>query len=163
MLYELYYAYGIGVCLRYAYSRDDALEILNDSFMKVFENIDRYDPDRPFKPWFRKILIHKAIDYYRVNLKKTDTAPLEEEGVEVYQADQVDKLEMKDLKKLLDHLPEIQRMVFNLYEIEGYAHDEIAGMLGISSGTSRSYLTRAKERLRAKYKALYKGNYEQII
>jgi len=163
MLYELYYAYGIGICYRYAYSREDALEILNDSFMKVFENIGRYDPQRPFKPWFRKIIIHKAIDYYRRNLRKVPADSLEEDGGQVHQTEQVDQLELEDLKKLLDHLPELQRMVFNLYEIEGYAHDEIAGMLGVSSGTSRSYLTRAKEKLRAKYKALYKGNYEQII
>lgn len=163
MLYELYYAYGIGICYRYAYSREDALEILNDSFMKVFENIGHFDPARPFKPWFRKIIIHKAIDYYRVNLRKVKTDTLEEEDVQVYHTEQVDQLEMEDLKKLLDHLSELQRMVFNLYEIEGYTHDEIAGMLGISSGTSRSYLTRAKERLRGKYQALYKGNYEQII
>jgi len=163
MLYELYYAYGIGICYRYAYSREDALEILNDSFMKVFDNIGQYDPERPFKPWFRKIIIHKAIDYYRASLRKVKTDTLEGEDVQVYQTEQVDQLELEDLKKLLDHLPEPHRMVFNLYETEGYAHDEIAGMLGISSGTSRSYLTRAKERLRAKYKALFKDNYEQII
>ncbi len=163
MLYELYYAYGIGICYCYAYSREDALEILNDSFMKVFDHIGQYDPSRPFKPWFRRIIVNKAIDYYRRNLKKFPGEPLEEGTVEVYQAEGVDQLEMEDLKQLLDQLPELHRMVFNLYEIEGYAHDEIAGMLGVSVGTSRSYLARAKEKLRAKYKALYKDDYEQII
>lgn len=163
MLYELYYAYGIGICYRYAYSREDALEILNDSFMKVFEHISQYDSKRPFKPWFRKILVRKAIDYYRRSLRNVPTDTLEEETVQVYHPDHAGQLELDDLKKLLDHLPELHRLVFNLYEVEGYAHDEIAGMLGISAGTSRSYLTRAKEKLRAKYKALYEGDYEQII
>jgi len=163
MLYERYYAYGIGICYRYAYNREDALEILNDGFMNVFDNLHRYNSDRPFKPWFRKILVNKAIDYYRKNRRHQQVEPLGEEHAEVYHTEPIYNMDRDDLMNLLNGLPEAQRLVFNLYEIEGYAHDEIGEMLAMSPNTSRSYLARAKQRLRMKYKELYPDDYEQII
>lgn len=163
MLYERYYAYGIGICYRYAYTREDAVEILNDGFMNVFDNLHRYNSDRPFKPWFRKILVNKAIDYCRKNKRHQQTENLEDEHTEVYHTEQVHQMDRDNLMNLLNGLPEAQRLVFNLYEIEGYAHDEIGEMLNMNTNTSRSYLARAKQRLRMKYKELYPDDYEQII
>ena len=163
MLYERYYAYGIGICYRYAYSSEDVMEILNDGFMKVFDNLNRYDTDQPFKPWFRKIVVNTAIDYYRRSVRFLQVEPLQEEHTQIHNTESLYYLEKDDLMQLLNDLPEVLRLVFNLYEIEGYAHEEIAQMLQISAGTSRSYLTRAKQRLRMKYKEIYPGDYEQII
>ena len=163
MLYEQYYAYGIGMCYRYAYNREEAIEILNDSFLKVFENIERFDADQPFRPWFRKIIVNKAIDYYRRNMKHHNTKPLDDQDIQIHETVTLDKLKLQDLMKLLNELPERYRLIFNLYEIEGFTHEEIGERLGISESTSRSNLTRAKKILRKKYRDYYQNDYEQII
>jgi RNA polymerase sigma-70 factor (ECF subfamily) len=163
MLYERYYAYGIGICYRYAFNKEEAVEILNDSFMKVFDNIDKFDENQPFRPWFRKIIINRAIDYYRANMKHSNTHSLDDEEVELHETATVDELELKDLMDLLNGLPEMYRLIFNLYEVEGYTHQEISERLGISESTSRADLSRAKQILRKKYRDYYQKNYEQII
>ncbi len=163
MLYEKYYAYGIGMCYRYACNSEEAVEILNDSFMKVFDNIEKFDENQPFRPWFRKIIINRAIDYYRANMKHHNTESLDDEEVEIHETATVDELELKDLMDLLNGLPERYRLVFNLYEVEGYTHQEISEKLGISESTSRADLSRAKKILRKKYGDYYQKNYEQII
>jgi RNA polymerase sigma-70 factor (ECF subfamily) len=163
MLYEKYYAYGIGICYRYAFNKDEAVEILNDSFMKVFDNIDKFDENQPFRPWFRKIIINRAIDYYRANMKHNNTDSLDDEAVEIHETATVDELELKELMDLLNGLPEMYRLIFNLYEMEGYTHQEISEKLGISESTSRADLSRAKQILRKKYRDYYQKNYEQII
>lgn len=136
------------ICLRYAYTKTDASEILNDSFLKVFKNIKKYDEQRDFMPWLQTIIVNTAIDYYRKNAKYKPTLEIEEAENEVIEAGLVDDLEFNDIKKLLDELPEQYRLVFNLYEIEGYTHKEIGQKLQIDESTSRSYLTRAKKKLR---------------
>jgi RNA polymerase sigma-70 factor (ECF subfamily) len=163
MLYEKYYAYGIGICYRYACNKEEAVEILNDSFMKVFDNIDKFDENQPFRPWFRKIIINRAIDYYRANMKHNNTDSLDDEAVEIHETATVDELELKELMDLLNGLPEMYRLIFNLYEMEGYTHQEISEKLGISESTSRADLSRAKQILRKKYRDYYQKNYEQII
>jgi RNA polymerase sigma factor (sigma-70 family) len=147
-LYEHFYGYGLSICLRYAQQRAEAVEILNDAFLKVFTKIDRYDNSLPFKPWLRRILIHTAIDHLRAGIRPIhvdlNAAP------PLY----ADEGPMPMLSPAEDALPYIQqlppgyRMVFNLYVMEEYDHREIAEMLGISEATSRSNLARAKEKLR---------------
>ncbi len=142
----------MSVCLRYTSSRDDALEVVNDSFMKVFRNIDQYDDTRPFKTWFRRILINTSLDQYRSNRRYLNHVDLVADYTDnIMQPDDSgsigDHLDAESVLKLFDKLPEIYRLVFNLYEIEGYSHDEIAGMLDIAPGTSRSNLSRAKKML----------------
>jgi RNA polymerase sigma factor (sigma-70 family) len=163
MLYEKYYAYGIGVCYRYAYSQEEAVEILNDSFLNVFKNIDLFNPEKAFLPWFKKIIVRKAIDYYRKNKKHHNAQYLEDDSVVIHETATLEKLHMEDLMNLLNELPKQYRVIFNLYEIEGYSHDEISEELGISVSTSRSDLSRAKQLLRIKYRDYYQEGYEQII
>lgn len=159
-LYKQYYAFAMSVCLRYTYSRDDALEVLNDSFMKVFRHIDRYDPNRPFKTWFRRILVNTSLDHYRMNRKYREhtvleAVPLDESGgLPDYH---VLNLDATDILKLFNELPDLHRVIFNLYEVEGYSHDEIAGMLDIAPGTSRSHLSRAKKTLATLYEQRIAG------
>lgn len=151
-LYRCFYAFAMSVCIRYTANREDALEALNDSFMKVFDHIDRYDPEKPFKSWFRRILVNTCLDHSRSNrsyLAMTDfDHPVEEHSTE---AEYEMAMTVEDILSLFGQLPEIGRIIFNLYEIEGYSHEEIAGMLDIAPGTSRSYLSRTKKRLESLY------------
>ena len=140
----------MSVCIRYAINRDDALEILNDGFMKVFENISKFDQERPFKSWFRKILVNTALDRFRAGRKFRADTGIEE--IEVGGEPEFSRwMEAEEILSLFVGLPELYRVIFNMYEVEGYSHDEIAGMLDIARGTSRSHLSRAKMMLRKRY------------
>ncbi len=152
LLYKRFFGFGMSVCLRYAYGREDAMEILNDGFMKVFENIRAFDDSKPFKSWFRRILVNTALDHYRANRKYRISMAFEEPDPET-EAVGEDGLEMdaSDILGLFDRIPAVYRLTFNLYEVEGYSHEEIAGLLDISPGTSRSNLSRAKKILRGLY------------
>lgn len=161
MLYKHYYSYAMSICLQYSKNEEEAAEILNDSFFKVFTKIDKYETTQPFKTWFRRIIINTAIDYYRRNNKHThvnieDVAPHEQE----ISVDALSKLSAEDILKLLQRLPENQRIVFNLFEIEGYGHEEIAEKLNIAPSTSRVHLLRAKQQLRQLVEKLFQYSNE---
>jgi RNA polymerase sigma factor (sigma-70 family) len=160
-LYQRFFALGMSVALRYAPSREDALEILNDAFMKVFTHIDRYDAARPFTSWFRRILVNTALDHYRSSRRYHEVIELGEELPEgSVSSDALDRLEADDILVMFAKLPESWRVVYNLHEVEGFSHEEIGEMLGIASGTSRSHLARARARLRLLYVAYIDGGRE---
>jgi RNA polymerase sigma factor (sigma-70 family) len=149
MLYKHFYGYAMGIGLRYCPTRDDALEVVNDGFIKLFKSIDQYNSDRPFKAWLRRIIVNTAIDKNRKDKKHLWHQDIEvAEGIG-YSAGIVEQMNARDILNLLDKLPQMHRTVFNLYEIDGYSHDEIAAMLGIPTSSSRVYLTRGKEKMRA--------------
>ena len=151
-LYRRFWSYAMSVALRYGPTRDDALEVCHDAFLKAFEAIDAVDDGRPFRPWFRQILVRCAIDRHRSTRRHYATIWAEAEPPEPgVLPDQVGALEAADILALLSGLSELHRDVFNLYEIEGHSHDEIAALLGVAPGTSRSALVRAKRQLRALY------------
>ncbi len=162
-LYRKFYAYGISICLRYAYSREEAVEILNDSFLKIFENISDYNPALSFKSWLAKIIINTSIDYYRKNKKKLLITEIEIDKIELLDCRLIEQFDISDIQSLLNTLPENYRLVFNLYEIEGYKHKEIAKILDIEESNSRTILTRAKVALRAAYQKYYKKKYAKVI
>ncbi|WP_233553704.1 RNA polymerase sigma factor [Algoriphagus lacus] len=146
--FKKYYGYVMGISLSYSKSRDLAMEITNDSFLKCFESLKKMDEAPSLKPWLRRITVNTAIDYYRKD--KRFQNHLEADGEtpvfdEVYAPDQ---LAFEDILKLLRQLPEDQQLVFNLYEVEGYSHREVADRLEITESSSRVYLTRAKSKLR---------------
>jgi len=148
MLYKAFYGFGMAICLRYAGNRDEAAEILNQGFYKVFKNIERYDSTRPFKAWLGKIMMNVSIDHYRANLKMAYTEDLEvAEGVS--DNDYPDRnLNYNDLLAMVQKLPQAYRTVFNLFAIDGYSHDEIGEMLNINAGTSKSNLFKARQKLK---------------
>lgn len=154
LLYKQFYGYAMSVALRYSNSREEACEIINDSFMKAFEKLGNYDPQNSFKGWLRRILINTSIDYYRKNSKHTAVMDIEKADAETLEADIIDRLSADDILGILRELPEILRIIFNMYEIEGYSHNEISEQLGIPSSTSRTYLARAKKKLREKIQEL---------
>lgn len=160
-LYKHYYAYAMGVSLRYAYSRSDAISIVNDSFLKVFENINSYNSKQSFKSWFRRILINTAIDKYRKERKWNEqTEPISVPDMPGDFEDAISKLTVEDIMEMLNHLSEEQRLVFNLSEIEGYSHKEIGEKLNIKASSSRSSLSRAKAKLRELFLIKFDDNYE---
>lgn len=150
ILYKDFYSYALSICRSYTYSNDDAVSILNDSFLKVFSSIEKkkYNKDIPFKNWLRRIVINTAIDNYRKNTKHFHHLEIEEATQSITNNDIIDNLTANDIINLLDQLPEAHRIVFNLYEIQGYDHREISEKLNISKSTSRVFLTRAKKKLR---------------
>lgn len=148
MLYEMFFRYGISVVRRFFSHEEDAREVLNDAFVKVFSKVHLFDTQHEFKPWFRKVVINTSIDHYRSVMAKVSTI---EGGEFIAQIPEnvsfLDSLNANDIIRLLDSLPDIYRIPFVLYEIEGYSHAEIAKKLKIKESTSRSNLTRAKQQL----------------
>ncbi|MFO7891738.1 MAG: RNA polymerase sigma factor [bacterium] len=155
-LYMHYYGYAMSICLRYSKNKETAEEVLNDSFLKVFTKIKKYDIAYSFKSWLRKIIINTAIDHYRENSKSAGSIDINTQKLHNCTNKAVENLELEDMLTLLRKLSDIHRMVFNLYEMEGYSHKEIAGLLGVAEGTSRSYLKRAKQKLRDLYNNYFK-------
>lgn len=147
-LYSNYYGYAMSVALRYSRSSIDAEEITNDAFFKVFTKIELHNTEKNFKSWLRKVLINTALDHYRANKKNNNLILLEDVHDSSEEEVHLDNVEAEKIIELLQTLSPMYRMVFNLYIIEGYNHDEIAKKLGITAGTSRSNLTRAKQKIR---------------
>lgn len=143
----------MAICRRYALNDFDAADVLNDGFLKVFINIEKYDASKPFKSWIAKIITNTAIDHYRTNLKFSDHDDVSDhegmgDAITVY-----DQLAYKDLLALIQDLSPAYRTVFNLYAIDGYSHEEIAELLKISIGTSKSNLFKARQKLQEKLMA----------
>lgn len=152
ILYKRYFSFAMSICIRYTRDENEAMETVNDSYMKVLERLSDYDSSRPFKPWYGKVLVNTAIDNYRKNLKHNDHLSIDtitetEERVPEIE----EELSVNDILTLYRHLPGNYKITFNLFEIEGYSHEEIGHMLGVTSSTSRSNLARAKKMLRELY------------
>jgi RNA polymerase sigma factor (sigma-70 family) len=147
-LYRQFYGYAMSICLRYCDNEDEAIEVANDAFLKVFLNIKRYDPQLPFKPWFRRILINTAINHIKQK-QKLKIGTLMDTEYNIPDTEEIlARLGFQELMKLVRSLSTAYRTVFNLYVLDGFTHEEISQQLGISVGTSKSNLSKARERLR---------------
>ncbi len=155
-LYQRFYPYGMSVCLRYTNSHEEAIEVLNDGFMKVFTSLERFDEHRAFHTWFRKILINTAINYYHKHKKHRQHESIEQAHPLAAEQDMLSQLSYQEMIRLVQTLSPAYRAVFNLYAIDGYSHEEIAEALNISVGASKSNLSRARAHLRS----LIKRNHE---
>lgn len=156
----------MAICDRYANRQEDALEILNDGFLKIFKEIHRYEPAyadviNSFKGWLRKIMVYTAIDQFRRNQKHQAVTQLENVvyHIPTYQEDALDKLSYDEIIRAVQELSPGYRTVFNLFIIEGLSHEEISEMLGISIGTSKSNLSKARAKLQ---QILFKKNKIEI-
>ncbi len=150
-LYQHFFGFAMSLCLRYTTHPEEAQEILNDGFMKVFTKIHTYNAERPFIFWLRRIMINTAIDYYRRQPPDAYSIDIDEvRTISTKQADAIEELNEKELLKLVQELPPAYRMVFNLYVMEGFKHEEIAQQLGIHVGTSKSNLAKARKYLQKK-------------
>jgi RNA polymerase sigma-70 factor (ECF subfamily) len=150
-----------GVCLRYYPNTDIARDILQDGFVKVFENISSFRFEGSFEGWMRKIMVNTALEYHR---KKTDGREVQINGefigLEVF--DHLDA-DYHNLLAIVAELPQQYRLVFNLYAIEGYSHAEIASMLSITESTSKSNYSRARAILREKVSQIEKQEAYAVI
>ena len=160
-LFKQYYSYIMSIALRFSSCRDNALEILNDSFLKIFREIDSHRADKEFKSWVRKIVINTAIDYFRKNKKNSIEIPIEVAYHEFADESVIDNLNAEEIIKLINSLPIKYRYTFSLFELEGFSHDEIAIQLGITASTSRSNLARAKKMLRQMIQIHF--HYERVV
>lgn len=148
LFYKKYYGYVMAISMAYCGHFELASEVTDDSFMKFFGSISKYDKTQPLKAWLRRITINTAIDHYRRNRNHLYNMDITEPSIEPMSQLVIDELEVEDIYRLISELPEPLRMVFNLYEIEGYSHKEIAQLMDIGESSSRTYLTRAKLKLR---------------
>lgn len=146
-LYRRFYRFGMGICLRYASSEEDAREIVNDAFFNIFTKLKQYDEQRTFVSWARKVFINAAIDHLRKYKSQLETEDLENTIATSQESASIDWMKADELAHLIGQLPPQYGAVYNLFEIEGYSHEEISDMLGISSGTSKSNLARARKKL----------------
>ena len=147
-LYKRFYAYGMSITIRYADSEDEAIQVLNDSFMKVFRHIKKYHTEKPFKPWFRQIVVNTAINHIRKQEKFKREVQMDEAKNISTGEDILSRISYQELMGMVQSLTSAYRTVFNMYVIDGFKHEEIAEALGISVGTSKSNLSKARNKLR---------------
>lgn len=147
-LYRNFFGYALSICLRYAQNRDEAVEIMNDGFLKIFHHIETFDTSRSFKTWLARIMVNTSIDFLRGKKKLVFTDDINQVPEPGTDEKIIDKLSYDELLKHVQALPPAYRTVFNLYVMEGFQHQEIAAMLRISEGTSKSNLFKAKKILK---------------
>ncbi len=149
-LYALFSKQMFGICLRYAASYDEAQDMLQEGFVKVFSKLSSYKEKGAFEGWIRRIFIHTAIEKYRERVYHLPVEDVVDYEAHVHQNRGVDALHTRDILRFVQQLPLQYRLVFNLYALEGYSHKEIASELKISESTSRSNLARARMLLKDK-------------
>lgn len=154
-LYKLYYGYAMSLAMRFFDDEGVAMEVVNDSFLKVFSDNKKGGEIVHFRSWFRKLVINTAIDRYRKEVRIMDDVSLEQIGDVAIDGEQIASANVEDIYKMLHALPPFQRIIFVLYEIEGYSHDEIGQKLGMGVNTSRSHLFRAKKQLKKELNSLW--------
>jgi RNA polymerase sigma-70 factor (ECF subfamily) len=165
-IYSSFYGYAMAVCDRYTNNYDDAVEIINDGFLKIFKEIHRYKPAYTdvigsFKGWIGKIMVYTSIDHFRRNNKYRGTKELDSGVIRLPAGgeDALDKISYEEIIKSIREITPGYRTVFNLFIIEGFTHEQIAGQLGISIGASKSNLAKARRQLQ---KILFQRNQIQF-
>ena len=151
-MYTTFYGFAMSVCFKYTSKKEDAVEIINDGFLKIFKTIYHYEASfadlaSSFTGWLKKIIIHTAIDRFRKDKNLQLIQELSDEGGDVsYDGeDVIDKLSHDEIMKAVQNLSAGYRMVFNLYVLDGMTHKEIGEYLNIAEGTSKSNLAKARK------------------
>lgn len=156
-LFDTYSPRFYGVCLRYASGHDQANDMLQDGFIKIFQKLKTYSGDGSFAGWMHRIVVNTCLDEIRKNKKELGHVELENaEGKVFTKENATSDLGEKELLKLVQQLPEGYRVVFNLFAIEGFGHKEIAEKLGVSENTSKSQYRKARFWLQEAIKELNK-------
>lgn len=162
-LFDKFFGLFLGICFRYANNEDEAHDMTQQGFIKIFKKMDSYNGNGSFEGWMRRIIVNTAIDYYRKRDKKTfsidstESMDMPDEFGEEDFSEEVLSILGKD--RLMDEIASLSpayRTIFNLYVIEGYTHKEIAEKLTIAEGTSKSNLAKAKSNLRNKLNEILK-------
>lgn len=147
ILYETYYGPLMAICQRYTGGDHEAMDLLHESFIKIFSKIGRYETGTALLAWMRRITVNTAIDHYRKSSRRR-TEDLERAyHLSSHEPDVISKCGAKEILEAVQKLPPTYRTIFNLYVIEGYSHKEIADQLNITDSTSRSNLVKARSKL----------------
>ncbi len=155
-LYRQHERHWFRLCLRYARNRSEAQDMMQEGLMMVFRDLHQFDAERgAFRSWSNRVMVNAALRFLKKHQWQLSFEDLEAVGQEVDRsASALEKLSAKEITRLIQQLPTGYRVVFNLYEVEGYAHREIAQLLNISVGTSKSQLSKAKKMLRQSIESL---------
>lgn len=162
-LYKKYYSLFLKICARYAKDMEDAEQLMNDGFLRIFTKIDSYENTGSFEGWMKRIVVNTCLDYLRSSYLKTSmmmnfNINMVAEQTMSTRNDGIGKMEFRELLKHIQTLPVVTRTVFNLFVFEGYSHGEIAGMLEISEGTSYWHVHQARKQLQKKINSVDVNN-----
>lgn len=149
-LYKMFAPRMYAVCLRYSRDQDEARDNLQDGFIKVFENMKQFKGLGSFEGWVRRIMVNTALQKYRGHYQLYALSDQESKAGNIPVENIMESIGERELLEMIQELPPRYKLVFNMYAIEGYAHKEIAEMLGITEGTSKSNLSRARDILQDK-------------
>jgi RNA polymerase sigma-70 factor (ECF subfamily) len=152
-LYKRFARRVMGIAMRYSRNREDAQDIVQDSFVKIFLGLKNFKGDGSFEGWIKRIAVNTAINHIQKQLKFTNESAIEAASDLIYDNQIIKNISANELIGLVQAMPDGFRTVFNLFVIEGYQHQEIGEMLGISEGTSKSQLARARQHLANKIKS----------
>jgi RNA polymerase sigma factor (sigma-70 family) len=147
-IYKLFYNYCMSISMRYAESNFEAEEIVNDAFYKAFTRLHLYGGELSFKAWLRRITVNTSIDYFRARQRQAHLVALTSAPDPGAEMDIIEQLTKEQMLQAMSQLSPGYRTVFNLFVVDGYSHEEIAEMLNISVGTSKSNLARARQKLK---------------
>lgn len=147
VLYEQFYSPLMSVCLRYTRDEDEAMDLLHESFIKIFRSINKYKPGTSLGAWMRRITVNTAIDYYRRKARRRTEDIDQAYNLSSDAADAVSQYSEQEILAAVQKLTPAYRTVFNLYVVEGYSHKEIAALLEVTESTSRSNLVKARAKL----------------
>lgn len=157
-LYKKFAPKMYAVCVRYSKDATEAEDVLQDGFVKVFQNIQNFKSEGSFEGWVRKIMVNTALEKFRKKNHLYPVGEIFEVAKDLKHEDVEHNIHAEELMKVINRLSPGYRMVFNLYAIEGYSHKEIGDQLGISEGTSKSQLARARAVLQDEVEKLYGNN-----
>ena len=158
-LYKRYFGRLLGIAMRYTNSRDDATDVLNQAFLKIFNGLHQFQETGPFLGWMAKIVFHTAIDHARHVQTYKRVIQYSVEADQSVENEVTDRLDTEDLYRLIQQITPASRTVFSLYVIDGYKHQEIADMLGISEGTSKWHLSNARAEMKKMVEQFYQMSY----
>ena len=144
-LYKHYSRLMFAVCIRYSDNRQTAEDLLQEGFIKVFHAIKEFREDGSLEGWIRKIMLRTSLEHFRKKVNFFALSPIESAGTSPMDEQILSSLASNEILETMNRLPQGYRTVLNLYCVEGYSHKEIADLLGISEGTSKSQLSRARE------------------
>ncbi len=144
LLYNRFSPKMYAVCLRYANTTDDARDLLQEGFIKIFKNLEKYRGDGSFEGWIRRIFVNTSIEHFRKAVNTQSVTEAHENTFEDKEWNAFENLAQKDIFNMIQALSPGYKQVFNMYVIEGYSHKEIGDIMGINEGTSKSQLARAK-------------------
>lgn len=162
-LYDLFKNRLMGLCRRYTRNREEAEDVLQESFIKIFTKFHQAGSYDKAESWMKSVVVRTAIDHYHKNKKDRQIYEPGDAAVLNVETVSIDLVSDEYLVTLINHLPDKCRMVFNLFEIEGYSHAEIATMMDVTESTSRSQLHYAKSLLKEKLKGIERPNYYEKL